>query len=79
MLRKVFTARLEFDGDGLGEGGQAMMDREEVKRMLVGCLMREKGGATLNRLLYTYRALRGSDGQELCPGSNPGRSPPYPH
>jgi len=41
------------------------MDEKEVRRILVECLGREGGGATLDRLLYAYQALRGLDRGEL--------------
>jgi len=36
-----------------------MRDRDGVKRILMECLGK---GATLDRLLYAYQALRGLDG-----------------
>jgi len=42
-----------------------MRDRSEVESMLVECLGKEGGEATLDRLLYAYQALKGLDREEL--------------
>jgi len=49
---------------GVSEGGW-VMDEEGVRRILVECLGKEGGKATLDRLLYAYQALRGLDRGEL--------------